>query len=681
MRNILLTFAILILTGLKGYSQFCSGAGLSNMGAITPTGAWTNAAANSGAKRYWTFTATAGCTYDFSTCNSVNTNDTYLRLYSSATGGTVLALNDDNGPFCTSNKASLSWLCSTTGVYSILMTNWSCANLSSNSVFSYRVTCAPPFNPCSSTTNISSCGTATTFTVSSGNGSYNPPATSCGFTTPGQERIFTFTPTVTGNYTISQPTSFGYIDWFYKPVSGGCNGTGWTCIDDITNANTGNGNVNIALTAGIQYYIMADPESTTGGSVTFTINCPQTYHPCSSITTISSCGTTMNATFGSGTGAYNPPTTSCGFTTPGQEIIYTFTPTITGSYVLNQTSSFGYIDYFFKPVSAGCSGTGWTCIDDLSGAVSSVSFNLTSGIQYYIMGDPETTTGGSAQFSLSCPNPPPANDNCVNATSITLPYNSGVVSNTGSTDDAPSSTCITSGSNLWYKVVGDGQEYIATTCNASTNFDTEIAVFTGACGTMTEVTCNDDDAACSSSGVSSTVSWCATYGVEYYISVGYYTTGGGFGNFRLLVNTGVGCSPLPIELLTFTGEPYNDDVLLEWSTASEYNNDYFFIEKTYDGIKWEKIKEVNATGFSTVKMDYLTIDENPRNGLNYYRLTQVDFDGQNETFEIIAVNMIGTKDCDYKFYNMSGQLIDIQSVPPGIYFKRCGEISTKFVKY
>ena len=138
---------------------------------------------------------------------------------------------------------------------------------------------------------------------------------------------------------------------------------------------------------------------------------------------------------------------------------------------------------------------------------------------------------------------------------------------------------------------------------------------------------------------------------------------------------------LPIELLTFTGEPYNDDVLLEWSTASEYNNNYFFIEKTYDGVKWEKIKEVNAAGFSTVKMDYITIDENPRNGLNYYRLTQVDFDGQNETFEIIAVNMIGTKDCDYKFYNMSGQLIDIQTVPPGIYFKRCGEISTKFVKY
>jgi hypothetical protein len=138
---------------------------------------------------------------------------------------------------------------------------------------------------------------------------------------------------------------------------------------------------------------------------------------------------------------------------------------------------------------------------------------------------------------------------------------------------------------------------------------------------------------------------------------------------------------LPIELLSFTGKPYNDDVMLEWSTASEYNNDYFYIERSTDGYKWDKISETDATGNSNQKIEYMTFDINPTKGIIYYRLTQVDYDGLQETFNPIAVNMVSTKDCDYKFYNMSGQLIDIQTVPPGMYFKRCGEISTNFVKY
>ena len=266
-------FILLTFLSFNLFSQFCSTIGLADMGVITPTGTFQNVSNAALAKRYWRFTATLGCTYNFSTCNSVNTNDTYLRLYSTATGGTVLAQNDDGGPFCSGTKASLTWVCPANGTYSILVTNYSCANLSAATILSYRVTCVTPFNPCSSITTLS-CGVSTTFTISSGNGLYNPPSTSCGFTTPGRERIFQITPTISGNYRISQPTSFGYIDWFYKLSSGGCTGTGWTCIDDISSGNIGNSNANIPLTAGLTYYIMGDPESTIGGNVTFTLNCP-----------------------------------------------------------------------------------------------------------------------------------------------------------------------------------------------------------------------------------------------------------------------------------------------------------------------------------------------------------------------------------------------------------------------
>lgn len=140
MRKLLLL--ILVPTLVK--AQFCSTTTLVNMGVITPTTTWQNVTGAASAKRYWTFNATAGCTYDFSTCNSVNSNDTYLRLYSGTNPITAIlqTLNDDNGPWCSGLKASLNWTCGTTGVYSILLTNYSCANLSASTILSYRTTCS-----------------------------------------------------------------------------------------------------------------------------------------------------------------------------------------------------------------------------------------------------------------------------------------------------------------------------------------------------------------------------------------------------------------------------------------------------------------------------------------------------------------------------------------------------------
>ena len=138
---------------------------------------------------------------------------------------------------------------------------------------------------------------------------------------------------------------------------------------------------------------------------------------------------------------------------------------------------------------------------------------------------------------------------------------------------------------------------------------------------------------------------------------------------------------LPIELLSFTGKPYNDDVMLEWSTASEYNNDYFYIERSTDGYKWDKISETDATGNSNQKIEYMTFDTNPTKGIIYYRLTQVDYDGLQETFNTIAVNIINNTECDYQFYDLSGKKIDISTVPTGIYLKKCKDTVTKFVKF
>jgi hypothetical protein len=88
-------------------------------------------------------------------------------------------------------------------------------------------------------------------------------------------------------------------------------------------------------------------------------------------------------------------------------------------------------------------------------------------------------------------------------------------------------------------------------------------------------------------------------------------------------------NPLPVELLSFDAI-LNDDltVTISWSTASENNSDKFILERSADGLKFEVFGELDAAGFSNFPLDYLYIDERPFNGVSYYRLKQLDLDGQ-----------------------------------------------------
>ncbi|HEV7780212.1 MAG TPA: GEVED domain-containing protein, partial [Chitinophagaceae bacterium] len=131
---------------------------------------------------------------------------------------------------------------------------------------------------------------------------------------------------------------------------------------------------------------------------------------CSAAEAISGCGVSKSASLsGSGAGVYN--ITDCGFNTPGNEKLYTFTPPSTGLYTLNITAANGnYIDYFYKPVSGGCTPSGWTCIDDNNAIGTDVFGPLTGGTPYYILLDAEdNTVTSTVTFDLICPValPPP----------------------------------------------------------------------------------------------------------------------------------------------------------------------------------------------------------------------------------------------------------------------------------
>ncbi|MBR9921090.1 MAG: T9SS type A sorting domain-containing protein [Bacteroidetes bacterium] len=85
--------------------------------------------------------------------------------------------------------------------------------------------------------------------------------------------------------------------------------------------------------------------------------------------------------------------------------------------------------------------------------------------------------------------------------------------------------------------------------------------------------------------------------------------------------------PFPIELLSFTAFENGSGATLEWATATETNNDYFEIERSRNGQQFEKIGEVEGAGNSIQRLDYFFSDNKPHEGINYYRIRQVDFDG------------------------------------------------------
>ncbi|PRY11231.1 putative secreted protein (Por secretion system target) [Pontibacter ummariensis] len=81
------------------------------------------------------------------------------------------------------------------------------------------------------------------------------------------------------------------------------------------------------------------------------------------------------------------------------------------------------------------------------------------------------------------------------------------------------------------------------------------------------------------------------------------------------------------ELIKFEGHYAINTVNLDWETAAEYNNDYFTVERGANGKDYTEIGNVKAAGTTSFKTDYKFVDEQPLNGLNYYRLKIVKKDG------------------------------------------------------
>ncbi len=115
----------------------------------------------------------------------------------------------------------------------------------------------------------------------------------------------------------------------------------------------------------------------------------------------------------------------------------------------------------------------------------------------------------------------------------------------------------------------------------------------------------------------------------------------------MITMTKTGTCIVPVELLTFNGTYSNEQVHLDWTTASELNNSHFEVERSLDAKTWTQLGKVEGAGTSVEVQRYDFVDEDYFKGLNYYRLKQVDFDGTYEYSPILSLNVNSGKDWSF----------------------------------
>lgn len=112
-----------------------------------------------------------------------------------------------------------------------------------------------------------------------------------------------------------------------------------------------------------------------------------------------------------------------------------------------------------------------------------------------------------------------------------------------------------------------------------------------------------------------------------YISVSLdESSAGDFSGQYIITSSDVDNETLPVELLYFDARQNNDIIDISWATASESGSDYFEVERSFDGLNWEKIGAVESHGYSNSIKRYSMIDQPETNSsMIFYRLKQLNF--------------------------------------------------------
>lgn len=148
-------------------------------------------------------------------------------------------------------------------------------------------------------------------------------------------------------------------------------------------------------------------------------------------------------------------------------------------------------------------------------------------------------------------------------------------------------------------------------------------------------------------------------GQVYIVVVDNWSTSNSGYNLSWGGTSSLGCTPvtLPIELKSFTG--YNKGVnVLEWVTGSETNNYYFTIENSTDGVSWDSLFKITGANTSTTEKSYIIKEADFRATINYYRLSQTDFNGKRVILGTVSIDNRENTLYVVKTLNLLGQEVD-----------------------
>jgi Secretion system C-terminal sorting domain len=390
----------------------------------------------------------------------------------------------------------------------------------------------------------------------------------------------------------------------------------------------------------------------------------QSNTPCGApvLTSGASCtntaGTTVGATFQSN--AANGGTPSCA--SPGApDVWYQFVAPAGGAVNIQLTAG-TITDSGMGLYNGPCgSPTQITCDDDSgTGLMSQINATgLTPGVTYFIRVWQYSSGTGTFSICLQTPAAPPTNVNC----SIPNPICSGSPINFTAQANGTAASTVNPGNNYgclftspnpsWYylQIATGGNLVIDITAGS----DVDYAIW-GPFPNLANAISN-----CNSYGVPSDCSYSSSpteqavingvlAGQTYVLLVTNYASVVQTIDINDAVSNSAvtDCSivPLSINLSSFTATRTNGLVELSWVTMSESNNDYFIVERSYDGEIWSVVDYVDGSGNSSSPKLYNLEDRNTKNAKVYYRIKQFDFDGKSTTSSSIVVS-------DYLENNMS----------------------------